>query len=190
MAKLQDVIDFFIEFYNNFDNENDLTNLKLQKLLYFAQGAHLAKTGELLFDEDIQAWRFGPVVPVAYEQYAGYGKKIIRQELKASRESMSNDDLKTIVAICNWGFPYSSKALVDKTHVPNSPWDITFSTNKYSVIPNELIRTFFAQEENEMPRVQEIDFSQLEKVKTSVEGYPILSRDEDPDEWSEYDHEF
>ena len=190
MAKLQDVIDFFIEFYNSFDDENDLTNLKLQKLLYFAQGAHLAKTGELLFDEDIQAWRFGPVVPVAYEQYADYGKKIIRQDLRACRESMSNDDLKTIVEICNWGFSYTATALVTKTHEPNSPWDVTFTDKKYSVIPTDVIQRFFSEEGNAMPRVREIDFSQMEKVKTSAEGYPILNRDEDPDEWSEYDHEF
>ena len=41
--------------------------MKLQKLLYFAQGHHLADFGELLFREDIEAWKYGPVVRVVYE---------------------------------------------------------------------------------------------------------------------------
>ena len=43
-----------------------MTNMKLQKMLYYQQGFHLAYFGTPLFDKDIEAWMFGPVVPSVY----------------------------------------------------------------------------------------------------------------------------
>jgi uncharacterized phage-associated protein len=51
------------------DDEGSLTSLKLQKLLYYAQGHHLALKGIPLFDDEIQAWKHGPVVPSVYRAY-------------------------------------------------------------------------------------------------------------------------
>lgn len=50
-----------------------ISNLKLQKLLYYAQGWHLAFNGNSLFNDDIQAWVHGPVVSSVYSQFKGYG---------------------------------------------------------------------------------------------------------------------
>ena len=46
----------------DFEGNNDLTNLKLQKILYFAQAEHLKKYNQKLFNQDIEAWQYGPVV--------------------------------------------------------------------------------------------------------------------------------
>lgn len=46
-----------------------LTNLKLQKLLYYAQAWRLALTNEPLVDEDFQAWVHGPVLPSQYHRF-------------------------------------------------------------------------------------------------------------------------
>lgn len=56
------------------DNKIWLTNLKLQKLLYFAWIKYFEKTGKPLFDDEFEAWKYGPVVPSVYYdfwQYAG-----------------------------------------------------------------------------------------------------------------------
>jgi uncharacterized phage-associated protein len=50
-----------------------ISNLKLQKLVYYAQGFQLALYGTPLFPEPIEAWTNGPVVPVLYEYYQKYG---------------------------------------------------------------------------------------------------------------------
>jgi uncharacterized phage-associated protein len=50
----------------------EITNLKLQKLLYYAQAWHLAFTGEPLFREEIEAWVHGPVVPSMFQKFRGY----------------------------------------------------------------------------------------------------------------------
>ena len=55
----------------------DLTNLKLQKLLYYAQAWNLAFTGNSLFHEDIEAWVHGPVVPRVFRRFKPLGWKTI-----------------------------------------------------------------------------------------------------------------
>jgi uncharacterized phage-associated protein len=50
----------------------DITNLKLQKLLYYSQAWHLAFTGEPLFYESIEAWVHGPVVPSVFRKFKAY----------------------------------------------------------------------------------------------------------------------
>ena len=52
--------------------DSSMTNMKLQKLLYYAQSLHLALYDQPLFDEEIQAWRYGPVCPPAYRYYSDY----------------------------------------------------------------------------------------------------------------------
>ena len=51
-----------------------ISNLKLQKLLYYAQGCVLAITGNILFNDDIEAWEHGPVVPTIYHLYKTFGR--------------------------------------------------------------------------------------------------------------------
>jgi uncharacterized phage-associated protein len=50
----------------------EVTNLKLQKLMYYSQAWNLAFTREPLFDEEIEAWIHGPVVPTIFRTYKGY----------------------------------------------------------------------------------------------------------------------
>lgn len=62
-----DVAKYIIHFAH--EAEELITNLKLQKLLYYAQGYYLAFEGEVLFEDEIQAWIHGPAVPGVYGQY-------------------------------------------------------------------------------------------------------------------------
>ena len=57
------------------DNGEFVTNMKLQKLLYYMQGFHLAWFDTPLFDEEIEAWMYGPVVPSVFETYKHEGKR-------------------------------------------------------------------------------------------------------------------
>ena len=50
-----------------------ISNLKLQKLVYYTQAWHLAIYGEPLFEEDFQAWIHGPVIPELYQKYESFG---------------------------------------------------------------------------------------------------------------------
>lgn len=54
-------------------DEADVSNLKIQKLLYYAQGHHLAETGAPLFNDPIEAWSHGPVVRSVYREFKSFG---------------------------------------------------------------------------------------------------------------------
>ena len=71
---------YFISLSN--ETGNLISNLKLQKLLYYAQAWHLAYFGEKLIDGDFQAWVHGPVLPATYREFRSFGwKPIIKAEL-------------------------------------------------------------------------------------------------------------
>jgi uncharacterized phage-associated protein len=52
--------------------EAEMTNMKVQKLLYYSQSLHLAMFDVPLFNDEIQAWRYGPVCPPAYRFYSNF----------------------------------------------------------------------------------------------------------------------
>lgn len=59
-----------------------LTNLKLQKLVYYAQAWHLALYEQPLFAEDCQAWVHGPVIPSLYRRFRDYRWQPITSEVE------------------------------------------------------------------------------------------------------------
>lgn len=62
-----DIADYFIAFSNV--TNISITNLKLQKLVYYAQAWHLALYNRPLFQGYFQAWAHGPLLPKLYYQY-------------------------------------------------------------------------------------------------------------------------
>ncbi len=71
---------YFISLSN--ETGNLISNLKLQKLIYYAQAWHLAYFGVRLIDGDFQAWVHGPVLPENYREFRSFGwKPIIIEEL-------------------------------------------------------------------------------------------------------------
>jgi len=65
------VADYFLSFFA--EHGDPVTNLKLQKLLYYAQAWYLALYDAPLFDEGIEAWVHGPVVPPIYVAFRDLG---------------------------------------------------------------------------------------------------------------------
>ena len=76
MLKAADVACFFIDIANR-SEEGSMTNLQLNKLLYYAQGCSIQRTGMPLFPEVIEAWKHGPVVSDVYHTYKVCGKNPI-----------------------------------------------------------------------------------------------------------------
>lgn len=75
MVAVQDIADYLIAFSH--EHGDPVSNLKLQKLLYYAQAWHLAIHDEPLFSDPIQAWVHGPVVPSVYHRYKDWAWKPI-----------------------------------------------------------------------------------------------------------------
>ena len=75
MYNVLDVCRYVINYSN--DKDYGISNLKLQKVLYFIQAYFLISTPEQCFRERIEAWDFGPVVPEAYREYKQFGSSNI-----------------------------------------------------------------------------------------------------------------
>jgi len=67
MTTAQHVADFLLALAD--ERGEEVNNLKLQKLLYYAQAWHLGRHGVPLFPEKFQAWSTGPVIPALYWKY-------------------------------------------------------------------------------------------------------------------------
>lgn len=66
-----------------------ITNLHLQKILYFLQANELISVGNALFRGNIEKWRLGPVVPDVYHEYKEYGSQPIEE---IATEVLFNED--------------------------------------------------------------------------------------------------
>ncbi len=103
-----------------------ISNLKLQKLLYYAQGFNLAVFNEPLYDEKIIAWQYGPVVKIVYAQYKDNGSSGIELENKVSIKSILKDKKQRdlLLEVNKVYGQYSAIRLMNMTH-SEPPWSTT-----------------------------------------------------------------
>lgn len=71
----QIIADFILRYTK--DRGEEVSNLKLQKLVYYAQAWYLAIKDKPLFPDDFEAWIHGPVIRKLYNRYRKYGWKPI-----------------------------------------------------------------------------------------------------------------
>lgn len=116
-----------------------ITNLKLQKILYFAQAYYLAKLGKALFSDEIKAWEYGPVVPKVYKKYKYYeSNPILSPEDKSS---LSIEDKKNIQKIWSTFGGYSASRLVNIAHA-HTPWKEAYESNS-KIISHKTIKEYY-----------------------------------------------
>ena len=119
-------------------NVEYITNLKLQKLLYYAQGCHLAIYGKPLFNEPIVAWTYGPVVESVYRTYKRFGDFGI-SEFDTCTDSFSDDEKKILIGTDETFGQFSAWKLVEMTH-NEAPWK---ETPRNEIIPVDKIKAYF-----------------------------------------------
>lgn len=115
-----------------------ISNLKLQKLLYYAQGMHLAIHGKKLFNDPIVAWRHGPVVESVYQTYKNNGSNGIT-DFESPEENFTEEEEDTLQFTQNNFGQFSAWKLRDMTH--NEPtWS---ETPRNAEISTGKIKTYF-----------------------------------------------
>lgn len=107
-------------------NRQDVTNMSIQKMLYYAQGFFKAIYGKDLFNDDCQAWVYGPVYPKIYEKYRNIQnlESLSVSELNTGVDTLSKEELSFLKEIFNAFGIYSGYALRDMTH-KEDPWKNT-----------------------------------------------------------------
>lgn len=120
--------------------EHPVSNLKLQKMLYFAWIEYFKSTHRCLFNERIEAWQFGPVVPLIYDEYCAYGGLDIDKRY-TDLDDIAPSDTAILDEIISKYSAISVSRLVSMTHEPGKPWNKVFSASgcRRERIPFDLI---------------------------------------------------
>lgn len=140
MYKAIDVANKLLYMAENDDGSDLMTNLKLQKMLYYEQGFHLAYFGTPLFEEDIEAWMYGPVVPVVYNAFKSNGKNGIPSNGNPIVFPNKKEEALFEEVFRVYG-KYSAIGLMGMTH-GEMPWRTT-QTGEGNVIDKEKMKSFF-----------------------------------------------
>jgi uncharacterized phage-associated protein len=128
-----------------------VTQMKLQKLVYFAQGAHLAKYNKPLINETFQAWMYGPVIPEIYQDFKLYGSRPITDTAEFApspsyRPPFRLDEEALDTINYTWGVlkDFSAMSLSKWTHRADGPWSKVYDpAEKSTPINNNDIKQYF-----------------------------------------------
>jgi uncharacterized phage-associated protein len=141
------VANFFLELA--WTRDGQLTHLPLQKILFFAHAWHLGKYNEPLLGQKFEAWKFGPVIRVVYDQLKGLGKAPISRklekldvctgEMKEAVANLNDDKRGFLTDIFSYYYGFHSSHLVDLTHERGGPWQKVWEKAERDVVPGMLI---------------------------------------------------
>ena len=136
-----DIAEYIIKY--EAERDHTLSNLKLQKILYFLQAQFVVSHNAALFKEDIVAWDFGPVVEVVYYNYNLFGSATIFLNPKRCRnEYIAESHRQIINSVLEYIRPYSTTQLVQICH-NQRPWK-SARTRYSNVISLAELKDYFA----------------------------------------------
>jgi len=137
MTNVQLVAKYIIN--QNSPDDGDVSNLKLQKLLYYCQGFHLALNRSPLFTAIIEHWDHGPVVPESYHEYKHYGKTPIPAVPCFDANCINDESRSVIDEVLKVYGQFAPWKLRDMTH-NEPPWA---NTTDREEITHEMLLKFF-----------------------------------------------
>lgn len=113
------------------DSGELISNLKLQKLLYYGQGYAVAlhSVRKPLFVDDMFAWKHGPVVKTVYNHYASYRNGALPTEVRPNLDATTTEFLDEIYRVYG---KFSAWALREMTH-REDPWLKNFKPDVLNV---------------------------------------------------------
>ncbi len=142
------VANYFL--WRAWEEDMEITPMKLLKLVYIAYGWNLVINRQKLFNETIKAWEHGPVVPSLYHEYKNYGKNPIPKgnydseyeydelsgELKLNDIPIIEDKKITKVLSSVWkNYGQRDGIYLSKiTHSPSSPWSQVYVKGKNNIL--------------------------------------------------------
>jgi uncharacterized phage-associated protein len=133
-----EVADYLIASVDGGSGDN-ITHLKLQKLLYYAQGFHVAMCdGKPLFSESVLAWTHGPVVRRVYSKYRGLEWHPISPKT-VDIHKYAPEDRELLDAVYLKYGQFGAWKLEEMTH-EESPWA---KTRQQAAISLDLLREYF-----------------------------------------------
>lgn len=137
-----DIADYFLGKAG--EDEQGVDPMKLLKLTYIAHGYNLGFFDKPLFSNQVQAWKYGTVIPDLYHVIKRFGEGYVNKEVVNlyKEKDIKDDQKKLLDFVWNAYKPYSGLDLSDLTHQKGTPWDLTPKTQN-SVINEEIIKKYY-----------------------------------------------
>ncbi|MET0001276.1 MAG: type II toxin-antitoxin system antitoxin SocA domain-containing protein [Candidatus Thiodiazotropha lotti] len=114
------------------ENGITVTNMSLQKIVYFCHVWFLVFTRKPLVRHKFEAWDFGPVLPYLYRFFSKFSDAALTNratkidpetgELIAAKLNISREDEKLLKEIVIFYSRLSARQLVELSHIRNGPW--------------------------------------------------------------------
>lgn len=121
MLNCLDIARYFIIRAYEDGREAEMTNMKVQKLLYYTQSLHLALYDEPLFENEIQAWRYGPVCPPAYRYYSKFEAEQLSIPAHSEIASIPEQERRLLEEVWDYFGIHHPYVLSSMTHL-EFPW--------------------------------------------------------------------
>jgi uncharacterized phage-associated protein len=135
----------------------EMTNITINKIVFFLHAWYLVKTGNPLISAKIEAWSYGPVFRELYSEFKRFGKDPItiratrRNPETAEKElcvaQLSEQDAGFLEELMRRYAPLSASKLIELSHVAGGPWDQVYNyagpSNPGMHISDDLIREYF-----------------------------------------------
>lgn len=142
MLSCFDIANFFIKIGNQ--TNYLVTNLKLQKLVYYAQAWYLALYNKALFNEDFEAWVHGPVIPKLYQKYKSFSWHPIKLNVAPQ---LPLDIIEFLEEISEEYLAYDGYELEQMTHL-EKPWqqarkNLQLDEPSHNIIKKEWMQEYY-----------------------------------------------
>ncbi|MGV6840618.1 MAG: Panacea domain-containing protein [Planktomarina sp.] len=125
---------------------NTLTPMQVLKLVYIAHGYSLGVRGTPLIHNQIEAWKYGPVIPDLYHDIKHWRDQPVQAVVATGLADIDNDDAELIGAVYENYRKFSGIKLSSLTHQKNTPWDKVYRANEiHTPIPNDLIEDHYRE---------------------------------------------
>ncbi|HEU4773686.1 MAG TPA: type II toxin-antitoxin system antitoxin SocA domain-containing protein [Lysobacter sp.] len=135
-----------------------ITNLSLQKIVFFCHAWSLAELGEPLIKHQFEAWQFGPVIQYLYRDFRGFDRKpITSRASKLDPEtgrhvvvgySFDVQTVEFLEKVVRFYSRLSAGTLVELSHVEGGPWHEVWNhdgkVNPGMRIDNDRIASYYA----------------------------------------------
>lgn len=162
MYSIKDVSKYVINYAN--DNGFGITNMQLQKILYFLYGYYFMVEGEELFDAEFEAWAYGPAISKIYTDYSMYGGdsipphnnylnllfnkgEVYNRELNSKYYSnlFKESDILIINLILDKLLSINPYHLVEVSHIEAGPWKARYKASEKNKINKKEIQRYFSK---------------------------------------------
>lgn len=130
------------------EHDNPLTPLQVIKLTYYCQAWMLAMFGRPMFNQKVQAWQHGPIIPDVYHGVKQYGSNHVLSPIKVPHEIFDDEERHILREVYKVYGKFTGLELSSMTHMKGTPWDQVRKDGPLiynKVIDNDIIQKHYGE---------------------------------------------